>query len=399
MLRNSNQGLDASIDALAQLNNPFHNKDFLLTWQYSDAALRSVLQGAMILEAMHRRNISLRCFHSGLAVSNFRDNSTRTRFSFASAANLLGLTQQDLDESKSQISHGETVRETATMISFLSEVVGIRDDMFIHEGHTYMQSVSDALEESYREGVLPQRPGVINLQCDLDHPTQSCADLIHLVNTYGGIENLRGKKVAMTWAYSPSYGKPLSVPQGIITLLPRFGMDVTLAHPEGYDLVPETLDIARDHATRSGGRFTTTDSMKAAFEGADIVYPKSWAPFKVMEERTELLRKGDKAGQVDLERRCLENNSRFKSWECNQDLMSLTRDGRALYMHCLPADITGVSCEQGEVSAEVFDRYRLDTYREAGHKPFVIASMILHTRFASPAGVLAQRLREGILRR
>ena len=121
---------------------------------------------------------------------------------------------EELDESTSQIAHGETVRETAAMISFLTEVIGIRDDMFLGEGHKYMTQVSDALCEGSTKGVLLQRPAVVNLQCDLDHPTQSLADLRHLISTFGGVEALKGKKLAMTWAYSPSYGKPLSVPAG-----------------------------------------------------------------------------------------------------------------------------------------------------------------------------------------
>src|SRR5205823_2860619 len=135
------------------------------------------------------------------------------RFSFASAAAMLGLSLQELDEGKSQIAHGETVRETANMISFAAEAIGIRDDIFLGEGHKYMTEVAAAVEEGYKQGVLGQRPVVINLQCDLDHPTQAMADLMHLEQTFGSLDALRGKKIAMSWAYSPSYGKPLSVPQ------------------------------------------------------------------------------------------------------------------------------------------------------------------------------------------
>jgi knotted carbamoyltransferase YgeW len=203
----------------------------------------------------------------------------------------------------------------------------------------------------------------------------------------------------MTWAYSPSYGKPLSVPQGIVALMTRVGMDVVLAHPEGYDLVDEPLQAARRFAAGSGGSFTVARSMDEAFRGADIVYPKSWAPARVMHERTRILRAGETARLADLEREALANNARFKNWECTDELMKLTRDGRALYMHCLPADVTGVSCKAGEVSAAVFERYRLQTYSEAGHKPFIIAAMIMATRFADPAGVLRHCLERNQPRR
>ncbi len=244
----------ALVAELGQLEIALHQKDFLLTWLESDAHLRAVLLAAQILEDLYRQNVSTRVFTSGLAVSNFRDNSTRTRFSFASAATLLGLTPQDLDEGKSQIAHGETVRETANMISFLPEVIGIRDDVFVGEGHEYMKEVAASVEQGFADGVLPQRPSVVNLQCDRDHPTQSMADLLHLAQVFGGLDALRGRRIAMTWAYSPSYGKPLSVPQGIVALMARFGMDVVLAHPEGYDLLPEPLAVAGKFAAASGGR-------------------------------------------------------------------------------------------------------------------------------------------------
>jgi len=357
-----------------------HGGDFLLTWQHGIEDIRAVLLVAEVLEEMHRAGLGAQVFSGGLAVSNFRDKSTRTRFSFASAASLLGLTPTDLDETKSQISHGETVRETANMISFLTEVIGIRDDLYIHEGHEYMKAVADAVEEGFRAGVLAQRPAVINLQCDRDHPTQTLADLLHLKRTFGSLDALRGKRLAMTWAYSPSYGKPLSVPQGVIALMTRLGMEVVLAHPPGYDLLPEPVAQARRFAEQSGGSFTQVESMDAAFRGADIVYPKSWAPLRVMERRTELLRGGRTDALDALEQECLARNAEFRDWECDADKMRLTRDGKALYMHCLPADITGTSCEAGEVAADVFEHYRLTTYHQAGHKPFVIAALILLTR-------------------
>src|SRR5215468_747218 len=237
----------ALAEKLGGLKIGMFNKDFLLSWERSQDEIKATLLAAEALAELYRANISSRIFNGGIAVSNFRDQSTRTRFSFASAAALLGLQLQELDEGKSQIAHGETVRETANMISFLAEAIGIRDDIFLGEGHKYMTEVAAAVEEGFKEEVLPQRPAVINLQCDLDHPTQSMADLLHLQKTFGSLENLKGKKIAMTWAYSPSYGKPLSVPQAIITLMTRFGMNVVLAHPEGYDLVPETLDVSTRH--------------------------------------------------------------------------------------------------------------------------------------------------------
>lgn len=382
------------IREIGALKSNSHEKDFLLTWEQTPDELKLVLKAAEALKRMRVENLATRVFSSGLGVSIFRDNSTRTRFSYASALNLLGLVQQDLDEGKSQIAHGETVRETANMISFCAEVIGIRDDMFLGAGNAYMREVGSALDDGFAQGVLPQRPALVNLQCDIDHPTQSMADLAWLQEHFGSLENLKGKRIAMTWAYSPSYGKPLSVPQGVIGLMTRFGMHVTLAHPEGYDLIPDVVAVARSNAAASGGEFSHVKTMEEAFAGADIVYPKSWAPYKVMEKRTELLRADDHDGLKALEKQCLAQNAKHKNWHCTEDMMKRTKDGKALYMHCLPADISGVSCRQGEVQDSVFERHRIDTYKEASWKPYVIAAMILARKYAHPAKVLDQLLKE-----
>ncbi|KXB88391.1 MULTISPECIES: knotted carbamoyltransferase YgeW [unclassified Veillonella] len=384
------------VDALAKLDTKnMYNNDFFLTWEKTDDELQAVWAVADALRALRERNISTKVFDSGLGISLFRDNSTRTRFSFASACNLLGLEVQDLDEGKSQIAHGETVRETANMISFMADIIGIRDDMYIGKGNAYMHAVADAVEEGHKDGVLEQRPTLVNLQCDIDHPTQLMADTAHLINEFGGLENLKGKKVAMTWAYSPSYGKPLSVPQGAIGLFTRLGMEVVLAHPEGYEVMPEVEEVAKKQAQASGGSFKRTNDMKEAFKDADIVYPKSWAPFAAMEERTDLYGKGDTAGIKELEGRLLEQNAQHKDWACTEDMMSLTKDGKALYLHCLPADITGLSCEEGEVDASVFDRYRVPLYKEASYKPYVIAAMILLSKFENPVELLKELEEKG----
>ena len=133
--------------------------------------------------------------------------------------------------------------------------------------------------------------------------------------------------------------------------------------------------------------------MAEAFRDADIVYPKSWAPFAAMEKRTELYGKGDMEGIQALEKELLAQNAEHKDWACTEERMAATKDGKALYLHCLPADITGVSCEEGEVDASVLDRYRTPLYKEASYKPYIIAAMILLAKFEDPAKLL-QKLEE-----
>jgi knotted carbamoyltransferase YgeW len=387
------------IKQLANLNyQKMYLDDFLLTWEKSDDEVTATFLVADILRGLREKNISSRIFDSGLGISIFRDQSTRTRFSFASACNLLGLAVQDFDEGKSQVAHGETVRETANMVSFMADIIGIRDDMYIGKGNAYMREVAQAVQQGYRESVLEQRPTLVNLQCDIDHPTQSMADMLHIINYFGGVDNLAGKKLAMTWAYSPSYGKPLSVPQGITGLMTRFGMDVVLAHPDGYEVMPEVEAVAHSNAVQNAGRFSKTNSMAEAFEGAHIVYPKSWAPFGAMEKRTDLYGNGDFDGIDALEKELLAQNAGHKDWECTEKLMASTYEGSALYMHCLPADISGVSCKEGEVEAGVFDRYRVPMYKEASYKPYIIAAMILLSKIRYPADTLNSLLEKGASR-
>jgi knotted carbamoyltransferase YgeW len=391
--------IKALINQLSHLDcQGMYLNDFLLTWEKSDDEVQATFLVAEILRCLRQQNISSRIFDSGLGISLFRDQSTRTRFSFASACNLLGLEVQDLDEGKSQVAHGETVRETANMISFMADVIGIRDDMYIGKGNAYMREVAEAVKQGFQEGVLEQRPTLVNLQCDIDHPTQSMSDMLHLINTFGGVENLKGKKLAMTWAYSPSYGKPLSVPQGVIGLMTRFGMEVVLAHPAGYEVMPAVEEVARRNADQGDGSFIRTNSMAEAFEKAEIVYPKSWAPFAAMEKRTDLFGKGDLDGIKALEKELLQQNAEHKDWECTEKLMATTREGSALYMHCLPADITKVSCTEGEVEASVFDRYRIPVYLEASYKPYIIAAMILLSKVKTPADNLSKLLTSGAAR-
>jgi ornithine carbamoyltransferase len=152
--------------------------------------------------------------------------------------------------------------------------------------------------------------------------------------------------------------------------------------------MPEVEAVALRNAALSGGKFTKSNSMEEAFKNADIVYPKSWAPFAAMEKRTDLYGNNDFDGIKALEKELLAQNAKFKDWECTEKLMETTKDGNALYLHCLPADITDVSCKEGEVAASVFDRYRVPLYKQASHKPYIIAAMIFLSKIKCPQETL-----------
>ena len=366
--------------------------DFICTRDKSKKFIIRTMKLALVLRKKYTTGNLPHIFQSGLAVSIFKDKSTRTRYSFASAASMLGLGLFDFDETTSQISHGETLAETANMLGFTTRVIGIRDDMYIGIGDTYMRRVAAALQWGFDQGTLLSRPSVINLQSDVDHPTQSLSDLCHLAQLFHGLDNLKGKKITVSWAYSPSYGKPLSVGQGTIALLSRFGMDITLAYPKGYHLMSDVEEYAAKQSRASGGRFYIAGDMKEATRGADIIYPKSWASYDVMKKRTALLAKGNSRALGSLEAYALRQNAHHQKWSCTPELLKLTNRGSALYMHCLPADISGVNCMRGEVSADVFERYKAKLYAQAGYKPFIIASMILMGQYHGDIGAIQKKI-------
>jgi knotted carbamoyltransferase YgeW len=353
-------GLDAeAIDRL-------YGRSLLLTSQWSLPDLHTLVAVAEAFEALDRRHIRTPLHAQELAYAVFFDNSTRTKSAWAGAAARLGMSPVIVDGTSTQVAHGETAEETGAMLGMNAHAMGVRHDKILGEGHPFerdmLQGIQDYLKATNDDRQVP----LVNLQCDIDHPTQCMADLIWLKEHFGG--ELKGKKVAVTWAYSPSYAKPLSVPQGLITLLPRFGMDVTLAHPEGYDLSPDCLEFAQKGAEEGGGSFTTVGSMDEAFQGAHAVYPKSWGGRALMLERVEANKQGDGAAMDDVERRALEQNAQHTDWICDDRRMGLTQD--ALYMHCLPAD------PGAEVTPEVLRRFQVQVARQANKKVYVIMALL-----------------------
>jgi len=342
-----------------------HGRSLLLTQDWSTRDLDALLALAARLEALDRAGRRAAFLPDQLAYALFFDNSTRTKSAWAGAAARLGMQPVIVDGSSTQVAHGETAAETGAMLGMNAHALGIRHDLILGEGNRFMRGVKkgidDYLSATGDRRVVP----VVNLQCDVDHPTQTLADLLWLRERLG---DLAGKRIAVSWAYSPSYAKPLSVPQGLVTLLTRFGAQVTLAQPEGYRLIDEPMAAAAANARASGGSFRVVASMDEAFAGAHAVYPKSWGPWDLMQERVEANQKGDKARMADIEKRALERNAGHRDWICDERRMGLTKD--AIYLHCLPADIGA------EVSPGVMERFRVEVAREANKKVYVIMALL-----------------------
>jgi ornithine carbamoyltransferase len=317
---------------MSQTTDALRGRDYIETLDWTTEEIDEAVGLAMELKAKFRAGEPHRLLPDRTLFMLFLDKSTRTRNAFEAGMTQLGGHAHYLDAEKTQVAHGESPKDMGIILGRYGHGIAIRHDLVPGEGNTYMREVA-------RWADVP----VINLQCDVDHPTQTLADLQTLREQRG--QDLHGLRVAVSWAFAPSYAKPLSVPQGLLTLLPRFGIDVVLAHPPGFDLMPDVVARAREAATSGGGTISFTDDMDAAFEGADVVYPKSW-------------------GRLDLftdEQAALADAAKHRDWICDARRMSLAKDD-ALYMHCLPAD------RGTEVTDEVIDGPHSVVYDEAENR-------------------------------
>ncbi len=345
-----------------------YGRSLLMTQDWSTADIETLLSIATTFASADRAGLRLPLCEHELAYALFFDNSTRTKSAWAGAAARLGMHPVIVDGSSTQISHGETAVETGAMLGMNAHALGIRHDLILGEGNAFIRDVERGISGYLTATDRSRKVPVVNLQCDVDHPTQTLADLLWLREVFP--DGLRGKKIAVSWAYSPSYAKPLSVPQGLITLLTRFGADITLAHPDGYQLSDPVLDVAAANAAASGASFEVVDDMDAAFTDAHAVYPKSWGPYDLMLERVEANRERDEEALRSIEQRALGRNASFTDWICDERRMHLTHESNAMYMHCLPADIGA------EVAPAVIDRHKTDVAREANWKVYVVMALL-----------------------
>ena len=319
--------------------------DYIETADFSNDDINSLVELSLEMKSAYHRGIPHKHLQDKTLFLLFFDKSTRTRNAFEAGMTQLGGHAHYIDVSSSQIAHGESPKDTGIILSSYGHGVAIRHDLVPGEGNKYMRDVAKWAE-------VP----VVNLQCDVDHPTQTLADLMTLREVFGN--DLSGLKIAVSWAFAPSYLKPLSVPQGLITLLTRFGMEVVLAHPPEYGLMPKSVKFAKKYACESGGSFQIVSSMEEGFADADVVYPKSWGILDMFDAPEEAMRIAQK----------------YRHWICDETAMSWAKPN-AKYMHCLPAD------RGNEVSDAVIDGPDSVVYQEAENR--------LHTAKAILSTLLA----------
>ncbi len=322
-------------------------RDFITTQEWSLQELNAVFELAFDLKDKFYREIPTPYLQDKTLFMIFFDPSTRTRNSFEAGMTQLRGHAHDLTPDKLQISHGENAKDTAEVLSRYGHAIGIRFCSY-GEGNRYIREVA-------RWAKIP----VINMQCDIYHPCQIMADLMTIMEKKG--RNLRGLKLGVSWTSAPNYVRPLSVPQDLILTMPRFGIDVTLAHPPEFELMPGIVEQAKRNAQEAGVKFEISHDMEDAFRDADVVIPKSWGP---------LVHTQDKQEGIALIKK-------YPSWRCDSRMMGLTKPD-SLYMHPLPAD------RGYEVTDEVIDGPHSVVYDEAENRLHVQKAILVLTVAGGP---------------
>jgi ornithine carbamoyltransferase len=309
----------------------FRGKHFITLEEWSDEEIETLLDVSYDLKRDFAMDRPTDYLPRKTVFLMFFEQSTRTRNSMEAGITQLGGHAHFLDTSNMQIAHGEVAKDTAVILSRMGHAIACRN-CFWKQGNAYLRQMAAA-------ATVP----IINMQDDLYHPLQAIADLMTIQEKRG--RNLRNLKVSVIWAYATTHKKPISVPVSQVLLFPRFGIDVTLAYPKGYELPDWVIEKARLNAEAHGGSLTITHDQEEAYRGADVVFPKNWGNW-VTNESTAV---------IDS---LLEAN---KGWKCTVDRMALTaRD--SLYMHALPAD------RVNEVEDAVIDGPHSVIYDEAENR-------------------------------
>lgn len=313
------------------MQTDLRGRDLITTQEWTKDEIETLLDVAWDLKRKRATGEPHALLRDKVLAMLFFFSSTRTRVSFEAGMAQLGGHAQFIESTTTQISHGDTAKEIGEIIGRYTDGIAIRQCDW-NVGSQYIRDVAAA-----------SRVPVLNMQCDVYHPFQILADMMTIMERFG--RDVRGKTINVSWAYAASYQKPISVPQSLILLMTRFGMNVRLTHPPEYKLMPDILDQARDNARRSGGVLEVGHDFDEGFKEADIVYPKSWGALLTTTDNEESARIG----------------KQYTDWICDSQRMSLAKE-HAVYMHCLPAD------RNVEVTDEVIDGPQSVVYDEAENR-------------------------------
>ena len=319
-------------------------KDMVTCQEWSMQALNAVMRLAERYKVERQAGIDHTNVLRGRTLySIFYNSSTRTRASFMAAMTQLGGETHTLNPSALQISVGEALKDTAKVLARYGDAISVRY-CFVKDKYGEGNNV---IREYGKQAGVP----VINMEDDMYHPCQTLADW-QTVREYFGAEGLKGKKFVMSWAYG-KYIRPIAVPQSLILMMTRLGMDVVLAHPKGFELDPNVIKQAEENAQLSKGNFSITHDMDEAMKGAHVLYPKNWGPISVMPD----MEKAEKLQEP------------HKDWIMTQERLKKA-DPKAIYMHCLP-------CDRGlEVENEVIDGSQSAVWDQAENRLHVQKALL-----------------------
>lgn len=322
-------------------NKDFKGKHFITLQDWKKAEIDHALNLAGSLKKKYYKWTPHRMLRDKTLFMMFFEQSTRTRNSMEAGMTQLGGHAHDLTPDKMQLSHGESARDTAMVLSRMGHGIACRN-CFYGIGNKYLNELADN-----------SRIPIMSLQDDLYHPMQGLADLMTIQEYFG--KELKDIKIAISWAYATSHAKPLSVPLSQILLFPRYGMDVTVAAPKEFPLLKSIVDTAQNNAVENGGKLNFVDDMDAGFEDADIVIPKNWGGFGnyTFDEYN--------ANEAECMKEMKANLEKHKDWICDERRMGLAKKG-VKYMHALPAD------RGNEVTPGVIDSEAAIIYDEAENR-------------------------------
>ncbi len=328
------------------MNTLLRNKNLITLQDWTREEIDTVLETSKYLKMMFATGQSHRLLQDKTMFMMFFEQSTRTRNSVEAGITQLGGHAHDLTPDKMQLSHGESAKDTAMVLSRFGHGIAIRN-CFYGIGNKYLNEVAEYSS-------VP----IISLQDDFYHPLQALADIMTIQEKFG---NTNGVKVTISWAYAKSHAKPLSVPLSQILLFTRYGMDVTVAAPKEFPLLPSIVKTSEENAKKHNGSLKFVDDMDAGFEGAHIVIPKNWGGFALTEDPDEMTA----------------NLEKYPDWICDERRMKLT-DPNSIYMHALPAD------RGREVTDAVIDGPHSVIYDEAENRLHTVKSVMALTMGGRP---------------
>jgi N-acetylornithine carbamoyltransferase len=281
-------------------------RDVITLDEFTKEELETLLDVAFQLKRERALRIPHPLLRDKTLAMLFFFSSTRTRGSFESGMAQLGGHPEFIEAKSTQIAHGDTAKEIGEILGRYNDGISIRQvDWKV--GNGYIRDVAEA-----------SRVPVLNMQCDVYHPHQALADLMTIIEKLG---DPRGKTATVSWAYAASYQKPISVPQSLVTLLPRFGMNVRLVHPPEFKLMPEIMSLAEENARAARVGFEVLDDFEEGMRDTNVVYAKSWGALMTTED--------EKEGAAIIDK--------YRDWIADEPRLKLA-DQDAIYMHPLPAD-------------------------------------------------------------